>query len=114
MVDEGKKPEGLARRRQQRSEYRDWTSLRAGRNFQTVVDPAGHDEFEERARLVAEAQTIAQDYSGRLLRAAMDAFLMLGVCLFLIWLGWRITAKSAPEFLDRDPVLQEIGEHVGR
>jgi hypothetical protein len=43
----------------------------------------GHDEFEERARLVAEAQRIADEYVGGLRRVAIDAFLIAGACVFL-------------------------------
>ena len=74
----------------------------------------GHDEFEERARLAAEAQKIADEYVGGLRRVAIDAFLIAGACAFLAWLGWEIATGSAPEFIERDPVVEEIREHLGR
>ena len=74
----------------------------------------GQDEFSERARLAAEAQKIADDYVGRLRRVAIDAFLIAAACVFLAWLGWQLATGSGPEFIERDPVVQEIGEHVGR
>ena len=74
----------------------------------------GHDEFEERARLAAEAQKIADEYVGGLRRVAIDAFLIAGACALLAWLAWGIATGPAPEFIERDPIVQEIGEHVGR
>jgi len=74
----------------------------------------GQDEFSARARLAAEAQKIADDYVGRLRRVAIDALLIAGACVFLGWLGWKIATGAGPEFIERDPVVQEISEHVGR
>jgi hypothetical protein len=74
----------------------------------------GHDEFEERTRLAAEAQKIGDEYVAGLRRVAVDAFLIACACAFLVWLGWKIATGSAPEFIERDPFVEEIGEHLGR
>jgi hypothetical protein len=75
---------------------------------------ASHDEFEERIRLVTEAQQIADDYSERLLRTAINAFLIAGLSAFLVWFVWKIATRSDLEFMAQDPVVQELREHVGR
>jgi hypothetical protein len=75
---------------------------------------ASLDEFEERTRLLAEAQQIADGYAERLRRVAINAFLIAGLSAFLVWFVWNLTTRPAPELLERDPVVRELREHVGR
>jgi hypothetical protein len=78
----------------------------------TVTPP--HDEFRERARLVAESQGIADAYAGGLRRRAIRAFLIGGWCLLLMWLVWEIATSPVPRFIDRSPAFQELLDRGGR
>ncbi len=50
----------------------------------------GHDEFEDRARLVGEARKIADEYTGELRHVALEAFRIAGIGAFVMWVVWRI------------------------
>ena len=86
--------------------------MRSGASSTVMAAQTGQDEFSERARLAAEAQKIADDYVGRLRQVAVDALLIAGACVFLGWLGWGIARGAGPEFIERDPLMQAIEEHV--
>jgi hypothetical protein len=72
------------------------------------------DEFEERARRVAEAQGLAVGYAQGLLRCALNAFLIGGLCVFALWLVWRVAARPLPDSLERSPLVEELREHGRR
>lgn len=69
------------------------------------------DEFEERARRVAEAQEVARDYSGLWGRAAVRAFTLGFAGILLLLMVWILSTWHAASD-QPNLAVEEVREHL--